>query len=84
MKRVWRRFSDTSMLEGMIAQILADNQDSVQAYLGGKTKLKGFFTGQIMRQTKGKANPKVVNQMLDAALEAQREGVGDLRVTNDE
>ena len=66
--------SDTSMLEGMIAQILADNQDSVQAYLGGKTKLKGFFTGQIMRQTKGKANPKVVNQMLDAALEAQREG----------
>jgi len=66
--------SDTGMLEGVIAEILANNQDSVQAYLGGKTKLRGFFVGQIMRATKGKANPKLVNQMLEAALEAQREG----------
>lgn len=64
--------SDTGMLEGVIAQILADNPDSVEAYLGGKTKLRGFFVGQIMRETKGKANPKLVNQMLAAALEAQR------------
>jgi aspartyl-tRNA(Asn)/glutamyl-tRNA(Gln) amidotransferase subunit B len=42
----------------------------VDAYRQGKTKLWGFFVGQIMKETRGKANPKLVNELLKKALEA--------------
>jgi aspartyl-tRNA(Asn)/glutamyl-tRNA(Gln) amidotransferase subunit B len=42
----------------------------VQAYRAGKTKLLGFFVGQVMRETKGKANPQVVNEVLKSKLGA--------------
>lgn len=60
--------SDDSAIRDVIKQILADNPDEVEAYKGGKTKLKGFFVGQVMRQMKGKANPGLVNQILDQEL----------------
>jgi aspartyl-tRNA(Asn)/glutamyl-tRNA(Gln) amidotransferase subunit B len=43
----------------------------VQAYRSGKTKLLGFFVGQVMRETKGKANPQVVNEVLSEKLKGQ-------------
>ena len=60
--------SDTSEIEGIVDKILADNPSEVEAFKGGKTKLMGFFVGQVMRATKGKGNPKVVNQLLGEKL----------------
>lgn len=56
--------SDTDELTGVVRQVLDGNPDEVARYLGGKTKLMGFFVGQIMKATKGKANPGLVNQIL--------------------
>jgi len=60
--------SDSSAIEAEARQVLADNPDQVTAYQGGKTKLMGFFVGQVMRATRGKANPKVVNEVLARLL----------------
>ena len=60
--------SDTGELETMIAKILSDNPKMVEDYKGGKDKLFGFFVGQVMKQTQGKANPGVVNELLKKAL----------------
>lgn len=60
--------SDSSEIEGIVEKVLEDNPKEVEAFKGGKTKLMGFFVGQIMRATKGKANPKVVNQLLNEKL----------------
>ncbi len=56
--------SDTSFLEEAVDQVLADNADAVEKYRAGKTSLIGFFVGQTMQRTKGKANPKIVNELL--------------------
>lgn len=66
------QISDTSELEGTIIKILDANPKDVQDYLGGKEKAIGFFVGQIMRETKGKANPQVVNELLKNKLEERR------------
>lgn len=58
------QISDTSALESAVDQVLAANPAEVEAYRGGKTKLISFFVGQIMRATKGKANPALVNELL--------------------
>jgi aspartyl-tRNA(Asn)/glutamyl-tRNA(Gln) amidotransferase subunit B len=62
------QISDESLLEETIAQILADNPEQVAIYLGGKDGLQGWFVGQVMRATRGKANPTVVNHLLDNQL----------------
>ena len=56
--------SDTGSIEKIIGEVLAANQDKVEEYRGGKEKLFGFFVGQIMKASKGKANPALVNEML--------------------
>lgn len=56
--------SDTGAIEKIIGEVLAANQDKVEEYRGGKEKLFGFFVGQIMKASKGKANPALVNEML--------------------
>jgi aspartyl-tRNA(Asn)/glutamyl-tRNA(Gln) amidotransferase subunit B len=66
------QISDTSELESAITKILDANPKDVQDYLGGKEKAIGFFVGQIMRETKGKANPQIVNELLKKKLEEQR------------
>ncbi len=64
-----KQVSDTGAIEAMIDEILANNQDKVEQYRGGKDKLFGFFVGQVMKQTQGKANPQVVNQLLRPKLD---------------
>jgi aspartyl-tRNA(Asn)/glutamyl-tRNA(Gln) amidotransferase subunit B len=56
--------ADTSALEPLVDRILADNPDQVASYRGGKQGLLGYFVGQVMKETQGKADPKVVNQLL--------------------
>jgi len=61
--------SDTSAIEKIVDQVMADNPNLVEDYRGGKDKVFGFFVGQVMRATRGKANPKVVNEVLRSKLE---------------
>jgi aspartyl-tRNA(Asn)/glutamyl-tRNA(Gln) amidotransferase subunit B len=56
--------SDTGEIEGIIDDIMAANMGQVEEYRGGKEKVFGFFVGQVMRASKGKANPAVVNELL--------------------
>jgi aspartyl-tRNA(Asn)/glutamyl-tRNA(Gln) amidotransferase subunit B len=62
--------SDVSHIETAVEKVMAENAAEVQAYRAGKTKLLGFFVGQVMRETKGKANPQVVNEVLKSKLGA--------------
>jgi aspartyl-tRNA(Asn)/glutamyl-tRNA(Gln) amidotransferase subunit B len=59
---------DESAIESAVDKVLAANPQEVEAFQGGKTKLMGFFVGQVMRETKGKANPKIVNELLNRKL----------------
>jgi len=52
----------------MIEEILKENQKNVERYFAGKEKLFGFFVGEVMKKTKGKANPKIVNEILKKKL----------------
>ncbi|MBI2354527.1 MAG: Asp-tRNA(Asn)/Glu-tRNA(Gln) amidotransferase subunit GatB [Deltaproteobacteria bacterium] len=56
--------SDSGAIEAIIDGILAANQGQVEEYRGGKEKVFGFFVGQVMRASKGKANPALVNELL--------------------
>jgi aspartyl-tRNA(Asn)/glutamyl-tRNA(Gln) amidotransferase subunit B len=60
--------SDSSALASIIAEVLAENPDSVEGYKSGKDRLFGFFVGQVMKKSGGKANPGMVNDMLKEAL----------------
>jgi aspartyl-tRNA(Asn)/glutamyl-tRNA(Gln) amidotransferase subunit B len=60
--------ADSSELEPLIDRILAANPKEVEAYRGGKQGLIGFFVGQVMRETQGKASPQAVNELLRAKL----------------
>ena len=62
------QMSDTGELEKLVDQVLADNPKMVEDYKAGKEKLFGFFVGQVMKATGGKANPGVVNQILKKKL----------------
>ena len=62
--------SDTAELEPLIERILASNPGQVAAYRGGKEGLLGFFVGQAMKETGGKANPKVLNELIREKLKA--------------
>jgi len=60
--------SDVAELEAAVQSVLAEHPGEVAAYKGGKTKLLGFFVGQVMKKTGGRANPKTVNELLAKAL----------------
>lgn len=62
------QISDTSALEAAIAEVLAENPKELELYRGGKTKLLGFFVGQVMKKTSGRADPKLTNQLLAKTL----------------
>ena len=64
-----KQISDTGALEGLVDDLLAREADKVVEYRAGKTRLLGFFVGQAMKATGGKANPKLVNALLRARLE---------------
>jgi aspartyl-tRNA(Asn)/glutamyl-tRNA(Gln) amidotransferase subunit B len=60
--------ADTSELEPLVDRILAASPGQVAAYKGGKQGLLGYFVGQVMKETQGKADPKVVNDLLQTKL----------------
>jgi aspartyl-tRNA(Asn)/glutamyl-tRNA(Gln) amidotransferase subunit B len=60
--------SDTGELAGVIDQVLVDSPKELEQYRSGKDKLFGFFVGQVMKRTQGKANPAKVNELLKARL----------------
>jgi aspartyl-tRNA(Asn)/glutamyl-tRNA(Gln) amidotransferase subunit B len=66
------QITDTSAIEGIVDSVLENNAAQVQEYLGGKEKVIGFLVGQVMKESKGKANPGAVNQILKKKLEEQR------------
>ena len=61
--------SDPAQLLPLITEILDNNQQSIDDYKAGKKKATGFLVGQIMKATKGQANPQVVNQLLTEELD---------------
>jgi aspartyl-tRNA(Asn)/glutamyl-tRNA(Gln) amidotransferase subunit B len=63
------QIQDESILEDIAKKIIEDNPDQVNAYKGGKEKLFGFFVGQVMKETQGKANPQGVNEVLKKLLD---------------
>jgi aspartyl-tRNA(Asn)/glutamyl-tRNA(Gln) amidotransferase subunit B len=63
-----KQISDSGAIEAMIDEVIAANPAQVEQYRAGKEKLLGFFVGQIMKQTRGKANPGQVNQLLREKL----------------
>ncbi len=67
------QISDEEALAVIVAQVLDANEDQVAAYLGGKEQLRGWFVGQVMRATRGKANPALVNKLLSQQLTALTE-----------
>jgi aspartyl-tRNA(Asn)/glutamyl-tRNA(Gln) amidotransferase subunit B len=60
--------SDTSALEKMIEEVLGANPKQLEQYRAGKTTMIGFFVGQVMKASKGQANPQVVNELLAKKL----------------
>ena len=65
-----KQVSDSGAIEALIDQVIADNQDKVAEYKGGKDKLFGFFVGQAMKASGGQANPGMLNQILRAKLDS--------------
>ncbi|MCB1781408.1 MAG: Asp-tRNA(Asn)/Glu-tRNA(Gln) amidotransferase subunit GatB, partial [Candidatus Competibacteraceae bacterium] len=63
-KRSLRQITDTSAIEKVIDDVMAGNPDQLAQYRAGKDKLFGFFVGQVMKLSKGKANPQQVNELL--------------------
>ncbi len=63
-----KQLTDTGALEALVDEVIAENPDNVDAYRGGKDKLFGFFVGQVMKKSQGKANPGVVNKLLKDKL----------------
>ena len=60
--------SDPKELEKIIKEILKRNQKNVEKYKSGKEKIFGFFVGEVMKVSKGKANPQLVNKILKNLL----------------
>ncbi|NPA87294.1 Asp-tRNA(Asn)/Glu-tRNA(Gln) amidotransferase subunit GatB [Caminibacter pacificus] len=63
-----KQVSDEGAIEKIVDEVLAANADKVEEYKAGKEKLFGFFVGQVMKASKGKANPQIVNKILKSKL----------------
>ena len=63
-----QQITDTAAIEKMIDDVLAANPKQVEQYRAGKTTMKGFFVGQVMKASKGTANPALVNEVLEKKL----------------
>ncbi len=63
-----KQVTDASEIERVIERVLADNPGQLEQYRAGKEKLFGFFVGQVMKASGGKANPQVVNELLKKRL----------------
>ena len=67
-KRGLSQITDESAIKAVVQKVVDANPQQVEAYKGGKTQLLGFFVGQVMKETKGRANPKAVNDLLKEIL----------------
>ncbi len=67
-KQGLKQITDSAAIEAIIDKIITDNSKQVEQYLSGKDKVFGFFVGQVMKATQGKANPGEVNKMLKEKL----------------
>ena len=65
-----KQISDTSAIEAIIGEVLESNPKQIEQYRAGQHKLLGFFVGQVMKATQGKANPQQVNELLKKQLDA--------------
>lgn len=63
------QISDAGVLAGLVDKVLAANPKSVAAYRGGKDRALGYLVGQVMKETRGQANPQLVNQLLRERLD---------------
>ena len=64
-----QQISDSSAIEQMIDEVIAANPKQVEQYRAGKKTVTGFFVGQVMKASKGQANPAMVNELLTKKLE---------------
>jgi len=64
------QITDTSAIEAIVKEVLDSNPNQVAQFKSGNDKIKGFFVGQIMKKTQGKASPQIINQCLDKLLSA--------------
>ena len=67
-KKGLKQESDPKALEDLIKKVLSTNEDKVKEYKSGKDKLFGFFVGQVMKESKGKGNPQMINKILKEKL----------------
>lgn len=67
-KRDLKQITDTSTIEKIVDEVIANNPAQLEQYRSGKDKLFGYFVGQVMKATKGKANPEQVNELLKEKL----------------
>ena len=65
-----RQVTDTGAIESIIDSVIEGHSNQVSQYKAGKVNLIGFFVGQVMKQTQGKANPKMVNELLRKKLDS--------------
>ena len=63
-----KQVTDSSTIEAIVDQVIAANMDKVEAYKNGKTGLFGWFVGQVLKESKGKANPQIVNKFIQEKL----------------
>ncbi|MDE0242882.1 MAG: Asp-tRNA(Asn)/Glu-tRNA(Gln) amidotransferase subunit GatB [bacterium] len=70
-ERGLRQVTDTARIEALVDGVLAAHPDRVDEYRAGKTKLLGFFMGEVMKASQGRANPQAVNRTLCLRLEAE-------------
>lgn len=68
-ERGLKQVTDTSAIEAIIEKVIADNPDNVAAYKNGKTNLAGWFVGQTLKLSQGKANPQIVNKLVKEKLD---------------
>jgi glutaminyl-tRNA synthetase len=64
-----KQLTDPADVQPVVDRILAANEEAVAQYRGGKTNRMGFFVGQVIKETGGRANPQLVNQLLKKSLE---------------
>ena len=71
------QLSDPAQLQPIVDEVLDNNEQSIEDFKNGKDRAVGYLMGQIMKQTRGKANPQVVTQLLMKSLKAKQSGRDD-------
>ena len=66
--RSLKQITDSGAIEALVEQVIADSPAQVEQYRSGKDKVFGYFVGQVMKLSKGKANPAEVNRLLKSKL----------------